>query len=203
MPDEASSPKPTRRTVVRGGVTIGAALAVAPHLAAPAAAAVSEGAPRRLALTVNGQDLTLDLDPRTSLLDALREHAGTTGPKKGCNQGACGACTVLLDGQRVLSCLTFAVLHDGQEVTTVEGIADGDRLHPVQQAFMDHDAFQCGFCTSGQIVSAVGLLSEEPGITKDRIPEAMSGNLCRCAAYCNIRDAIETASAATTQAKGR
>jgi xanthine dehydrogenase YagT iron-sulfur-binding subunit len=201
MPDEAS-PHPSRRTVVRGGLTVGAALTVAPYVSAAAADAATEpGAARRLSLTVNGTPLTLSVDPRSSLLDALREKAGTTGPKKGCNQGACGACTVLLDGRRVLSCLTFAVMHEGQEVTTVEGIADGDRLHPVQQAFMDHDAFQCGFCTSGQIVSAVALLDERPGIAEDDIAEAMSGNLCRCAAYCNIRDAIGTAS--TTMAKRR
>ncbi|MET7714881.1 (2Fe-2S)-binding protein [Streptomyces sp. NPDC005407] len=201
MPDEVSS-HPTRRTVVGGGLAVGAAVAAGPYLSETSAeGAPAAGAMRRLSLTVNGERLKLAVDPRSSLLDTLRDEVGVTGPKKGCNQGACGACTVLLDGQRVLSCLTFAVLHDGQEVTTVEGIADGDRLHPVQQAFMDHDAFQCGFCTSGQIMSAVALLEEEPGIAKDRIPEAMSGNLCRCAAYCNIRDAITSASA--TMAKGR
>ena len=201
MPDEVS-PHPSRRVVVAGGLTVGAAVAAGTYLsAAGAETAPAADATRSLSLTVNGERLTLAVDPRSSLLDTLRDEVGVTGPKKGCNQGACGACTVLLDGQRVLSCLTFAVLHDGQAVTTVEGIADGDRLHPVQQAFMDHDAFQCGFCTSGQIMSAVALLEEEPGITEDRIPEAMSGNLCRCAAYCNIRDAIASASA--TMAKGR
>lgn len=201
MPDEVS-PHPSRRTVVAGGLTVGAAVAAGSYLsAAGAETAPAAEAMLRLSLTVNGERLKLAVDPRSSLLDTLRDEVGVTGPKKGCNQGACGACTVLLDGQRVLSCLTFAVLHDGQAVTTVEGIADGDRLHPVQQAFMDHDAFQCGFCTSGQIMSAVALLEEEPGITEDRIPEAMSGNLCRCAAYCNIRDAITSASA--TMAKGR
>jgi xanthine dehydrogenase YagT iron-sulfur-binding subunit len=201
MPDEVS-PHPSRRVVVAGGLTVGAAVAAGTYLsAAGAETAPAAEATRRLSLTVNGERLKLAVDPRSSLLDTLRDEVGVTGPKKGCNQGACGACTVLLDGRRVLSCLTFAVLHDGQEVTTVEGIADGDRLHPVQQAFMDHDAFQCGFCTSGQIMSAVALLEEEPGITEDRIPEAMSGNLCRCAAYCNIRDAITSASA--TMAKGR
>ncbi|MFF3245961.1 (2Fe-2S)-binding protein [Streptomyces sp. NPDC002870] len=201
MPDEVS-PHPSRRTVVAGGLTVGAAVAAGTYLSAAGAETASAAdATRSLSLTVNGERLKLAVDPRSSLLDTLRDEVGVTGPKKGCNQGACGACTVLLDGRRVLSCLTFAVLHDGQEVTTVEGIADGDRLHPVQQAFMDHDAFQCGFCTSGQIMSAVALLEEEPGITEDRIPEAMSGNLCRCAAYCNIRDAIASASA--TMAKGR
>lgn len=201
MPDEVS-PHPSRRVVVAGGLTVGAAVAAGTYLsAAGAETAPAADATRSLSLTVNGERRKLAVDPRSSLLDTLRDEVGVTGPKKGCNQGACGACTVLLDGQRVLSCLTFAVLHDGQAVTTVEGIADGDRLHPVQQAFMDHDAFQCGFCTSGQIMSAVALLEEEPGITEDRIPEAMSGNLCRCAAYCNIRDAIASASA--TMAKGR
>ncbi|GAA2765867.1 (2Fe-2S)-binding protein [Streptomyces paradoxus] len=201
MPDEVS-PHPSRRTVVAGGLTVGVAVAAGTYLSAAGAETASAAdATRSLSLIVNGERLKLAVDPRSSLLDTLRDEVGVTGPKKGCNQGACGACTVLLDGRRVLSCLTFAVLHDGQEVTTVEGLADGDRLHPVQQAFMDHDAFQCGFCTSGQIMSAVALLEEQPGITEDRIPEAMSGNLCRCAAYCNIRDAI--ASASDTMAKGR
>ncbi|MGP3958071.1 2Fe-2S iron-sulfur cluster-binding protein [Nonomuraea sp. 3N208] len=196
MSDEPSQ-NPTRRTVLRGSAAVGAALTLG-HL--PTATA-SSAPPRPISLTVNGRHVAAAIDPRTSLLDALRDEAGTTGPKKGCNQGACGACTVLLDGRRVLSCLTFAVMHEEQEITTIEGIADGDSLHPVQQAFIDHDAFQCGFCTSGQIVSAVGLLAEEPGIAKDRIPEGMSGNLCRCAAYCNIRDAIQSAS--TEMAKER
>jgi xanthine dehydrogenase YagT iron-sulfur-binding subunit len=196
MSDDATQTRPTRRTVMAGGAAAGAALAVGHHLSAPAADAGTAAAARRIAFTVNGQRVTPAVDSRSSLLDVLRDEVGTTGPKQGCNQGACGACTVLLDGRRVLSCLTFAVMHDGQEITTVEGLATGDRLHPVQQAFMDHDSFQCGFCTSGQIVSAVALLAEEPGITRDRIPEAMSGNLCRCAAYCNIRDAIEAAASA-------
>jgi xanthine dehydrogenase YagT iron-sulfur-binding subunit len=172
-----------------------AAPAAAATAAAPAAAAPATGAgePTEVALTVNGQRRVLRLDVRTSLLDALREHAGATGPKKGCDQGACGACTVLLDGRRVLSCLTFAVMHANREVVTVEGLADGDRLHPVQRAFAEYDAFQCGFCTSGQIVSAVGLLAERPDLTRDEIPELMSGNLCRCAAYPNIRAAVAAA----------
>jgi xanthine dehydrogenase YagT iron-sulfur-binding subunit len=202
MPDEVS-PHPSRRVVVGGGLAVGAAVAAGSYLSVTPAEGTPAAEPmRQVSLTVNGERRKLAVDPRSSLLDTLRDEVGVTGPKKGCNQGACGACTVLLDGQRALSCLTFAVLHDGQEVTTVEGISDGDRLHPVQQAFMDHDAFQCGFCTSGQIMSAVALLEEEqPEIAEDRIPEAMSGNLCRCAAYCNIRDAITSASA--TMAKGR
>nr|WP_285777990.1 (2Fe-2S)-binding protein [Microtetraspora sp. NBRC 13810] len=150
-----------------------------------------------ISLTVNGRRRTLRVDPRTSLLDTLRKDLGLTGPKKGCGQGACGACTVLVDGGRILSCLTFAVMFAGTEVTTVEGLADGDRLHPVQQAFIDHDGFQCGFCTSGQVVSAVGLLGENPRPSREEIRELMSGNICRCAAYPNIVDAVESA------AKGR
>lgn len=184
-----------RRTVLAGGLTIGAGLAVGPALAGSGASAEAAGAGERTAtfLTVNGTRQRLDVDPRASLLDTLRDQVGLTGAKKGCNQGACGACTVLLDGERVLSCLTLAILHDGASVTTVEGLADGDRLHPVQQAFMDRDGFQCGFCTSGQIVSAVGLLNEKPDVERAELPEQMSGNLCRCAAYCNIRDAIASA----------
>ncbi|MCG5212054.1 (2Fe-2S)-binding protein [Streptosporangium sp. KLBMP 9127] len=146
-----------------------------------------------VSLTVNGRRRTLRTDPRTSLLDALREDLGLTGPKKGCNQGACGACTVLLDGTRILSCITFAVMFEGAEITTVEGLADGDRLHPVQRAFVEHDGFQCGFCTSGQITSAVGLLAENPRPSTAEIKELMSGNLCRCAAYPNIVAAVESA----------
>jgi len=185
--DEGTS----RRAVLAGGLSIGVGAAVAPAGAvagAPAAAKES-----LLTLVVNGRREKLRVDVRTSLLDTLRDRLALTGTKKGCDQGACGACTVLLDGRRVLSCLTLAVMHEGSEVTTVEGLAEGDRLHPVQRAFVDHDGFQCGFCTSGQIVSAVGLLAERPGVTAAEIPELMSGNLCRCAAYSNIRDAIEAA----------
>ncbi|CAM3416653.1 (2Fe-2S)-binding protein [Kibdelosporangium persicum] len=184
-----------RRTVLAGGLTVGAGLAVGSTLARTATAGTTP-APntrRSVSLVVNGTRRRLEVDPRTSLLDALRDQVGLTGAKKGCDQGACGACTVLLNGRRVLSCLTLAVMHDGDEVTTVEGLASGDRRHPMQQAFMDLDGFQCGFCTSGQIVSAVGLLAEKPDLRRAEIPELMSGNLCRCAAYCNIRDAIATA----------
>jgi xanthine dehydrogenase YagT iron-sulfur-binding subunit len=189
-----------RRTVLAGGLTIGAGLAVGPALAEspagatatdPKAAAKTERTP--VTMVVNGTRRRVDVDPRASLLDTLRDQIGLTGAKKGCDQGACGACTVLLDGKRVLSCITLAGLHDGAEVTTVEGLADGDRLHPVQQAFVDQDGMQCGFCTSGQIVSAVGLLEERPDLTRAEIPELMSGNLCRCAAYCNIRAAVAVA----------
>ncbi|MEU0940648.1 MULTISPECIES: (2Fe-2S)-binding protein [unclassified Embleya] len=146
-------------------------------------------------LHVNGEARLLRIDPRVTLLDALRAHLDLTGPKKGCDLGQCGACTVLVDGRRITSCLTFAVMYEGREVTTVEGLGgdpEGD-LHPVQQAFVDHDAFQCGFCTPGQIVSAVALLAEEHAGDDDEIREWMSGNLCRCAAYPNIVAAIAAA----------
>jgi xanthine dehydrogenase YagT iron-sulfur-binding subunit len=144
-------------------------------------------------LTVNGLDRTLDLDPRTTLLDVLRERLDLTGTKKGCDQGQCGACTVLVDGRRVLSCLTLAVTKDGAAVTTVEGLAKDGTLHPLQQAFIDHDAFQCGYCTSGQICSAAGLIAEGRARTADEIRELMSGNICRCGAYPNIVAAIQQA----------
>ena len=142
-------------------------------------------------LTVNGVDKKLDLAPWTTLLDALRDHLDLTGTKKGCDHGQCGACTVLLDGRRVVSCLTLAVTKDGAKVTTVEGLASNGTLHPVQQAFIDHDAFQCGYCTPGQICSAAGLIAEGKAKTADDIRELMSGNLCRCGAYTNILAAIE------------
>jgi xanthine dehydrogenase YagT iron-sulfur-binding subunit len=144
-----------------------------------------------LTLTVNGLAHSLSIDTRTTLLDALREHLGLTGAKKGCDHGQCGSCTVLLDGRRVLACLSLAVAHDGEEVTTIEGLSDGDALHPLQAAFVEHDAFQCGYCTPGQIVSAVALIEEGRARSRDEIREHMSGNLCRCGAYPNIVDAIE------------
>ena len=143
-----------------------------------------------VALTVNGETRVLELEPRISLLDALREHLGLTGSKKGCDQGTCGACTVWVDGRRVLACLTLAVACEGREVTTIEGLAEGDELHPMQRAFIEHDAFQCGYCTPGQIMSAVKLLEEGNASTDEDIGEYMSGNICRCAAYPNIRAAI-------------
>jgi xanthine dehydrogenase YagT iron-sulfur-binding subunit len=144
-------------------------------------------------LTVNGKRHDLSLDPRSSLLDVLRDHLDLTGTKKGCDHGQCGACTVLVDGRRINSCLTLAVMKDGAQVTTIEGLAaDGD-LHPLQQAFIDHDAFQCGYCTPGQICSAVGLLTEGRAKTADEIRELMSGNICRCGAYPNIVAAIQQA----------
>lgn len=151
-------------------------------------------------LTVNGESRELTLDPRTTLLDALREHAGLTGSKKGCDQGQCGACTVHIDGKRVLSCLTLAAQAEGQSITTIEGLAQADgTLHAVQAAFLRHDAFQCGYCTSGQIMSAVACIKEGHAGSDDEIREYMSGNLCRCGAYPNIVKAVKEAAAATGQ----
>lgn len=160
----------------------------------------------QVSLTVNGELRSLDLDPRVTLLDALREHLKLTGTKKGCDQGQCGVCTVLVDGVRINACLSLAVMHDGQAVTTIEGIApDPDHLHPLQQAFLTHDAFQCGYCTPGQICSAIAMIEEakagQPSqatedlsadlvLTDAEIRERMSGNLCRCSAYPNILAAI-------------
>ncbi|MBO0878100.1 MAG: (2Fe-2S)-binding protein [Pseudonocardia sp.] len=155
------------------------------------------GADTTVTLTVNGAKRTVPVDNRTSLLDMLRERLQLTGTKKGCNQGACGACTIMLDKRRVNSCLTLAVMHDGAEITTVEGLATGDRLHPLQQAFIEQDAFQCGYCTSGQIVSGVGCIAERHTGSRDEIREWMSGNICRCGAYPNIVSAVQQAAKTT------
>jgi xanthine dehydrogenase YagT iron-sulfur-binding subunit len=159
-------------------------------------------------LVVNGQQHALTLDTRTTLLDALREHLGLTGSKKGCDHGQCGACTVLVEGRRINSCLALAVMHDGEDVTTIEGFGQPGALHPMQAAFVEHDGFQCGYCTPGQICSAIAMLRElrqgmpshvtedlgaQPTLTGDEIRERMSGNLCRCSAYPNIVDAIRAA----------
>jgi xanthine dehydrogenase YagT iron-sulfur-binding subunit len=150
-------------------------------------------APVSIKLQVNGKEHALELEPRVTLLDALRERLGLTGSKKGCDMGQCGACTVLVDGRRVNSCLTLAVMQQGKRITTIEGLANGDTLHPMQQAFIEHDGFQCGYCTPGQIMSAVGFSSEPWGQTDADIREGMCGNLCRCGAYPHIVAAIRDA----------
>jgi xanthine dehydrogenase YagT iron-sulfur-binding subunit len=204
----------SRRTFVKaaGILTAGVATGI-PHLAAAEdgqAAAATTPHTATLTLKVNGTPHTLTLDTRTSLLDALREQLELTGSKKGCDHGQCGACTVLVDGRRVNSCLTLAVAAEGSEITTIEGLAQEDTLHPVQAAFVEHDGFQCGYCTPGQICSAVALLDEHkkgtlstvsfetgqtanPQLTDNEIRERMSGNICRCAAYPNIVAAVRAA----------
>jgi len=156
----------------------------------------------RITLKVNGTERQLEVAPWTTLLDALRLYLDLTGTKKGCDHGQCGACTVLVDGRRINSCLTLAVMKDGAEVTTIEGLAQGGALHPLQQAFIEHDAFQCGYCTPGQICSAVGLIREGRAKTADDIRELMSGNICRCGAYPNIVAAIEQAMQARERRAG-
>ena len=179
-----------------GAAAIPFALAPAAEAATASAAAALPDEAAEVAFVINGKPYRLALDIRTSLLDALRDHVGLTGTKKGCDHGQCGACTVLLDGQRVLSCLTLAVMAEGRAVTTIEGLATAaGTLHPMQQAFIDHDAFQCGYCTPGQILSAVACVNEGHARSDDDIREYMSGNLCRCAAYPNIVAAIRDARA--------
>jgi len=143
-----------------------------------------------ISMTINGELTKIEIEPWVSLLDCLRDHLSLTGTKKGCDHGQCGACTVIVDGKRILSCLTLAVMKNGSEVTTIEGVAQGNDLHPLQQAFIDHDAFQCGYCTPGQICSAIGLISEGKAHSRDEVKELMSGNLCRCGANVGIIDAI-------------
>lgn len=156
-------------------------------------------------LTVNGVTRTIELeDPRVTLLDLLRERLDLTGTKKGCDRGQCGACTVIVDGRRINSCLALAISHDGADVLTIEGVAQGDRLHPVQQALLAHDGLQCGFCTPGQIMSAIGLIQEaQAGDDPERVREGMSGNLCRCGAYQGITEAVLEAQSNMTASKQR
>jgi xanthine dehydrogenase YagT iron-sulfur-binding subunit len=154
--------------------------------------ATEQGMAVEVELRINGASARLAVDPRTTLLDALREQLRLTGTKKGCDHGQCGACTVHVNGRRVLSCLTLALAAQGKEITTIEGLARGGELHPIQQAFLDHDGFQCGYCTPGQIMSAVALLREPCGPDDDDVRECMSGNLCRCGAYANIVAAIQS-----------
>jgi xanthine dehydrogenase YagT iron-sulfur-binding subunit len=161
----------------------------APASDAPATA--TDGTRMHVRLNVNGRNHELDIDPRTTLLDCVRDHLQLTGTKKGCDHGQCGACTVHVDGRRVNACLSLAVSHEGEAITTIEGIGRPGALHPMQAAFVEHDGFQCGYCTSGQIMSAVALLNEPYGHTDEEVKEAMSGNICRCGAYSNIVSAIQ------------
>jgi xanthine dehydrogenase YagT iron-sulfur-binding subunit len=160
------------------------------------AVAADPSLPIEVILQVNGAARSLNIDARTTVLDALREYVGLTGTKKGCDHGQCGACTVMIGGRRVLSCLTLALTAQGQPITTIEGLSQGDKLHPMQQAFIDQDAFQCGYCTPGQIVSAIACVNEGHATSDDDIREFMSGNICRCAAYPNIVAAVKQAAPA-------
>ncbi|MEU6228482.1 (2Fe-2S)-binding protein [Streptomyces sp. NPDC047042] len=194
-PDESPS-APTRRTFIAtttavGGVAVAGGVIGGSVLVGAEEAAAAVAPASRVSLTVNGTRRTVTVDNRTSLLDLLREHLDLTGSKKGCNAGACGACTVLVDGQRHNACLTLAVRLEGAEVTTIEGLADGDRLHPLQQAFIDEDAFQCGYCTPGQIMSGVGCIEEGRTGSPEEIREWMSGNICRCGCYVKIARAVQ------------
>jgi xanthine dehydrogenase YagT iron-sulfur-binding subunit len=186
-----------RRTLIKGTLLSAAAAPLAlgaEASAAPGAASAKARQTASVSLTINRQPYRLDVDARASLLDALRDTAGLTGTKKGCDHGQCGACTVLVDGKRQLSCMSFAIMNEGRHVTTIEGLESADgQLHPMQQAFLDHDAFQCGYCTPGQILSGIACINEGHASTDDDVREYMSGNLCRCAAYPNIVAAVRQA----------
>ena len=194
-PNDLPSGGWTRRDFVATALAAAFALALRPFEAQAERAAALAPPPTRTArpvtLSVNGRDITLELEPRVTLLDALREYAGLTGSKKGCDHGQCGACTVHIDGRRELSCLTFAMMQEGRRITTIEGLAKAEQLHPMQQAFITNDGFQCGYCTSGQIMSAVAVLDEPWGPSDDDVREAMSGNICRCGAYPGIVAAVQ------------
>jgi xanthine dehydrogenase YagT iron-sulfur-binding subunit len=190
---------PTRREFLTAALVVGVTVALSPRLLRASRATDRFAAPsQRVMLRVNGQSMALDLEPRVTLLDALREYAGLTGTKKGCDHGQCGACTVHINGRRQLSCLTFAVMHQRDEITTIEGLANGATLHPMQAAFVANDGFQCGYCTPGQIMSATALLREPCGPTDADVKECMSGNLCRCGAYPGIVAAIQSVRATTS-----
>jgi xanthine dehydrogenase YagT iron-sulfur-binding subunit len=193
---------PTRRELLKATAASGGALAAGRFLPEAVPPAAAQGAnpgpaPLNVLLRVNGTEHRLSLDQRTTLLDALREHLQLTGSKKGCGLGQCGACTVLMDGKRVKSCLSLAALVDGREITTIEGLAQGDRLHPLQSAFIERDAFQCGYCTSGQIMAGVACIAEGHAGSAQEIRDWMSGNLCRCGAYDPIVAAIQDVARAT------
>lgn len=197
---QSRSPNPTRRKFLLATGSGVAASVVAGYIPAlansnageddTASTNAIEGA-IPITLRINGKDHQLRIDPRTTLLDCIRETVALTGTKKGCDHGQCGACTVLVNGKRVTSCLTLALMHDGQEITTIEGLGTPDALHPMQAAFIAHDGYQCGYCTSGQIMSAVALLKERCGPDDEAVKELMSGNICRCGAYANIVAAIQ------------
>jgi xanthine dehydrogenase YagT iron-sulfur-binding subunit len=202
--DDAGERGADRRDVLIGGAACVAA-AAAPCLSTAQAAGPGVPTMTKVSFTVNGQARALEIDTRTTLLDALREHLHLTGTKKGCDHGQCGACTVIVEGRRINSCLTLAVMHEGQSITTIEGLGTPDNLHPMQAAFIRHDGYQCGYCTPGQICSSVAVLSEikagipshasadllaPPELSKAEIRERMSGNVCRCGAYSNIVEAI-------------
>ena len=194
----------SRRGVIAAGA-VTATLTAAPVVAAQEAPPAPAPPAAPVTLKLNGRDTPLELDVRTTLLDALREHVHLTGTKKGCDHGQCGACTVIVNGRRINSCLTLAVMHDGDEITTIEGLGQPNKLHPMQAAFIEHDGFQCGYCTPGQICSAVAVLAEikagvpsyvtvdlaaKPQATVEELRERMSGNICRCGAYSNIMEAM-------------
>ena len=189
----------TRRKFLKQVAGTSAAIAIGPRLAlfaqSTSTASPASETTTPLKLKVNGKDVSVNVDTRTTLLDLLRENLQLTGSKKGCDHGQCGACTVLINGRRINSCLSLAIVHEGESVTTIEGLAKGEELHPVQAAFVEHDGFQCGYCTPGQICSAVACISEGHVRSDDEIREWMSGNLCRCGAYPNIVDAIKSVGA--------
>lgn len=202
---QPSEPEVSRRDLLIVGAVSAVSVAAPETAAAPTAFAHEPPVLAKVAFQVNGERRDLELDTRTTLLDALREHLRLTGSKKGCDHGQCGACTVIVDGRRINACLTLAVMHEGAKITTIEGLGDPGRLHPMQAAFVKHDGFQCGYCTPGQICSAVAVLDEikagvpshvaadieaEPKVTADELRERMSGNICRCGAYSNIIEAI-------------
>ena len=189
----------TRRHFLKQVAGTSAAISFGPALMGIGSVEAAESAPGitiahvKVQLKINGKEHALEIDPRTTLLDALREHLQLTGSKKGCDHGQCGACTVLVNGRRINSCLSLALVHEGDEITTIEGLARGGELHPVQAAFLEHDGFQCGYCTPGQICSAVGCIREGHAKSDAEIREWMSGNLCRCGAYPNIVAAVNEA----------